>query len=71
MFDYEQYGEIPLFIQVYIQRIGMEHPNAKLIKEEMKKIPPIVYSNHNSSFIYYIFLFGNTNGTIFKLCPRQ
>jgi hypothetical protein len=71
MFDYEQYGEIPLFIQVYILKIGMEHPTAKLIKDEIKRIPPIVYSNHNSSFIYYIFLFGNTNGTIFKLCPRQ
>tara|TARA_R110000823_G_scaffold245826_2_gene369940 strand:+ start:547 stop:762 length:216 start_codon:yes stop_codon:yes gene_type:complete len=71
MFDNLILGILPFFIQNYILKIGLEHPNAKLIKDEMKKIPPIVYSNHNSSFIYYIFLFGNTNnGTIFKLCTK-
>ena len=42
MFDYIQYGILPLFLQVKIQKLGMEHPIAKIIKKI--NLPIEIYS---------------------------
>ena len=65
MFDYVRYGTLPLFIQVYIQRLGMEHPTAKLIKNI--KYPEVIFTKHPLSFSQLYFLFSNSNGEVFGI----
>tara|TARA_R100001163_G_C5060092_1_gene196850 strand:+ start:1517 stop:1741 length:225 start_codon:yes stop_codon:yes gene_type:complete len=65
MFDYIQYGILPLFIQVYIQRLGMEHPAARLIKNI--KTPEVIFTKQPLSFSQLYFLFCNSNGEVFGI----
>jgi hypothetical protein len=69
MFDYIQYGILPLFIQVYIQRLGMEHPAARLIKDI--KFPEVIFSKEPLSFSQLYFLFGNSNGEVLGICGKD
>jgi len=69
MFDYIQYGILPLFIQVYIQRLGMEHPSARLIKDI--KYPEIIFTKEPLSFSQLYFLFGNSNGEVLGICRKD
>ena len=64
MFDCIQYGNIPLFIQNYILKIGLEHPTASIIKSI--KLPEIIFSRNKMSFSDHFFLFYNCNGEISK-----
>tara|TARA_R100000353_G_scaffold157111_2_gene116154 strand:+ start:5800 stop:6009 length:210 start_codon:yes stop_codon:yes gene_type:complete len=64
MFDNIQYGNIPLFIQNYILKIGLEHPTAFCIKSI--NIPEVIYSKYKMSFSDHFFLFYNCNGKIFE-----
>lgn len=64
MFDRIQYGDIPLFIQNYILKIGLEHPTASCIKSI--KIPEVIFSRNKMSFSDHFFLFHNCNGEISK-----
>ncbi len=55
MFNGEQYGILPFFIQNYILYLGLEHPTAKLIKEI--ELPEIIFSKYETCFYDHFFMF--------------
>tara|TARA_R100000388_G_scaffold82035_1_gene60750 strand:+ start:442 stop:642 length:201 start_codon:yes stop_codon:yes gene_type:complete len=65
MFDSIQYGTLPLFIQNKILKIGLCHPVCKIFQEI--KLPEIILSKEDISFIELFFLFHDFNGKILQV----
>lgn len=61
MFDGVQYGDIPLFIQNYILKIGLKHPLAIIFKQEVV-IPKIIIDRNRMSFYEHFLMFYSVNG---------